>query len=56
MDKTTLDTTLKKLSYFARLEIQGSNSAEVDGCFQDVKILSTRDFKLAVPNLRFQAR
>ena len=26
----------------------GSNPAEVDGFFQDVKILSTRDFKLEV--------
>ena len=55
----------------------GSNPAEVDGFFQDLKILSTsppggtvswgsrknsahkysgRDFKLAVPSLRFQAR
>ena len=37
----------------------GSNPAEVDGFFQDVKILSTsplgRDFRLRVPSLRFQA-
>ena len=29
----------------------GSNPAEVDGLFQDVKVLSTRDFKLGVPSL-----
>ena len=36
----------------------GSNPAEVDRFFQDVKILSTspRDFKLGVPSLRFHAR
>ena len=32
----------------------GSNPAEVDGFFQDVKFL--RDFKLGAPSLRFQAR
>ena len=38
----------------------GSNPVEVNGFFQDVKILSTkssrRDFKLGVPSLRFQVR
>ena len=38
----------------------GSNLAEVDGFFQDVKILSTSPLggtlKLGVPSLRFQAR
>ena len=38
----------------------GSNPAEVDGFFQDVKILKPSppggDFKLGVPSLRFQAR
>ena len=37
----------------------GSYPAEVDGFFQDVKILSTsplRDSKLRVPSLRFLAR
>ena len=40
-----------------------SSLAEVDGFFQDVKILNTSpprrggaDFKLEVPSLRFQAR
>ena len=33
--------------------LAGSNPAEVDGFFQNVKILS---FNLGVPNLRFQAR
>ena len=32
----------------------GSNPTEVDGFFQDVKIL--RDFKQGVPSMRFQAR
>ena len=38
----------------------GSNPTEVDGFFQDVKILSTRPLggtlKLGVPSLKFQAR
>ena len=34
--------------------IVGSNPAEVDGFFKDVKILSTSP--LGVPSLRFQAR
>ena len=38
----------------------GSNPAEVDGFFNNVKILSTSPpggtFKLEVPSLRFQAR
>ena len=38
----------------------GSNPAEVDGFFQDVKILSTNPsgetLSLGVPSLRFQAR
>ena len=39
--------------------VAGSNQAEVDGLFQDVKILSTSPpggTKLGVPSLRFQAR
>ena len=38
----------------------GSNPADVDVFFQDIKVLSTspsgRDFKLGVLSLRFQAR
>ena len=38
----------------------GSNPAEVDGFFQDLKILGTSPpggtFKLGVPSLRFHAR
>ena len=47
----------------ARLEIQGSRVQirlrSIDFFFQDVKILTTSlpgDFKLGIPNLRFQAR
>ena len=38
--------------------IAGSNPAEVDGFFQDVKVLSTTPpvFKPWVPSVRFQAR
>ena len=34
----------------------GSNPTEVDGFFQDVKILSTNPPGEGVPSLRFQAR
>ena len=37
----SVDVGLGGLGVSARLEIQGSNQAEVDGFCQDVKILST---------------